>query len=96
MGGRNAFGTFDKEAMVFHPDDRSVGKYDNADGHASKSFWDEKTSRRIMWSWISGKLQSPRAPTRVPLAVFWSRGWLCSGCVLAACRPLAGHAPAVR
>ena len=24
------------------------------EGHASKSFWDAKTSRRVMWSWING------------------------------------------
>ena len=40
--------------QIFTPDDTSVGRYDNGDGHASKSYWDEKTQRRIMWSWISG------------------------------------------
>ena len=50
----NAFGTFDTERVIFTPDDTSVGRYDNGDGHASKSYWDEKTQRRIMWSWISG------------------------------------------
>jgi hypothetical protein len=55
QGAANAFGTFDTERMIFTPDDSSVGHYDNGDGHASKSYWDEKTNRRIMWSWISGR-----------------------------------------
>ena len=32
--------------VIFTPDDTSVGRYDNGDGHASKSYWDEKTQRR--------------------------------------------------
>ena len=54
MGAKNSIGTFDEHKMLFTPDARSQGKYDNGDGHACKSYWDTKTSRRIMWCWISG------------------------------------------
>ena len=41
--------------QLFFPDgDAHAGKYDNGDGHASKSYWDAHTNRRIMWSWIAG------------------------------------------
>ena len=54
MNGVDTVGTFDSTAVTFQPDHRSGGKYDNGDGHASKSFWDAVTGRRIMWSWVSG------------------------------------------
>jgi sucrose-6-phosphate hydrolase SacC (GH32 family) len=55
MGAKNVFGTFDTKNMLFRPDvDQAPGKYDNGDGRASKSYWDAKTQRRIMWSWIAG------------------------------------------
>eukprot|EP00038_Savillea_parva_P028013 m.62725 g.62725 ORF g.62725 m.62725 type:complete len:728 (+) comp8109_c0_seq1:428-2611(+) len=33
--------------------------YDYGVGRASKGFWDEASSRRLMWSWITGGKQSP-------------------------------------
>ena len=54
MGAKNSIGTFDPEKMLFYPDNSSTGKYDNGDGHACKSYWDQQTSRRIMWCWIAG------------------------------------------
>lgn len=54
MNGMNKIGTFDPDTVTFQPDGRSIGRYDNHDGTASKSFWDEKTGRRIMWSWLRG------------------------------------------
>lgn len=62
MGGQNKFGTFDEKNMIFTPDSTSIGKYDNADGHASKSYWDAHTQRRIMWSWIAGSFPCANAP----------------------------------
>jgi hypothetical protein len=54
MGAPNVFGTFDTKNVIFVPDgDTHAGRYDNGDGHASKSYWDERTQRRIMWSWIA-------------------------------------------
>eukprot|EP00039_Didymoeca_costata_P009912 m.132363 g.132363 ORF g.132363 m.132363 type:complete len:555 (+) comp14644_c0_seq5:234-1898(+) len=56
MHQKNIFGKFDGEAVVFHPDlNNSVGFYDCLAGTASKSYWDNATQRRIMWSWIPGK-----------------------------------------
>lgn len=55
MGSPNAFGSFDTASMIFKPDKTGIGRYDNGDGHASKSYWDDQTRRRIMWSWISGR-----------------------------------------
>lgn len=54
MNQPNVFGRLDARRMLFMPDNRSEGMYDFGDGHASKSYWDEKTQRRIMWSWIAG------------------------------------------
>ena len=42
-----ALGTFDTKAMAFTPDPAAAydGKYDQGDGHAAKSYWDEATGQ---------------------------------------------------
>lgn len=54
-------GQYDDEAHTFTPEPEYTQKtaarycYDYGEGKASKSFWDVKTNRRIMWSWITMK-----------------------------------------
>eukprot|EP00052_Salpingoeca_macrocollata_P027499 m.261382 g.261382 ORF g.261382 m.261382 type:complete len:614 (-) comp22747_c0_seq7:505-2346(-) len=52
-GGDNYWlGLYDDDTLTFKPDGKIVGKYDYGVGRASKSFFDQQTGRRIMWSWI--------------------------------------------
>lgn len=62
-GDRYWLGVYDDDRHVFTPDPQYVPPqigsqvylYDYGVGKASKSFWDSKTNRRIMWSWITGR-----------------------------------------
>ncbi|KAH7425879.1 hypothetical protein KP509_11G075800 [Ceratopteris richardii] len=51
-------GTYDHQSHTFTPDDRSVDlgrghRYDYGKFYASKSFYDDKGERRILWGWIN-------------------------------------------
>ncbi|KAL0329597.1 UNVERIFIED_CONTAM: Acid beta-fructofuranosidase 2, vacuolar [Sesamum radiatum] len=52
-----ALGTYDSEAGIWTPDDPSIDvgiglRYDYGIYYASKTFYDKKLRRRILWSWI--------------------------------------------
>ncbi|XP_011081205.1 acid beta-fructofuranosidase 2, vacuolar [Sesamum indicum] len=52
-----ALGTYDSEAGIWTPDDPSIDvgiglRYDYGIFYASKTFYDKKLRRRILWSWI--------------------------------------------
>eukprot|EP00041_Stephanoeca_diplocostata_P023691 m.587633 g.587633 ORF g.587633 m.587633 type:complete len:687 (+) comp22355_c0_seq1:40-2100(+) len=64
MNSVTEVGTFDVSKVTFTPDGTSTGKYDNADGHAAKSYWDAHTGRRIMWAWIAGSFPCVNADHR--------------------------------
>ena len=60
-------GSYDDDAHTFAPEAPYVPPaaskfcYDYGVGRASKSFWDERSNRRLMWSWITGDKHSPNA-----------------------------------
>ncbi|KAK4425528.1 Acid beta-fructofuranosidase [Sesamum alatum] len=52
-----ALGTYDSEAAIWTPDDPSIDvgiglRYDYGIFYASKTFYDKKLRRRVLWSWI--------------------------------------------
>lgn len=61
-------GHYDDEAHTFTPFSNYVPPsstrrycYDYGKGRASKSFWDDRNSRRLMWSWVTGGKQFPNS-----------------------------------